>query len=248
MLNKLDYSYNDEISIIHRINPVIKLFGLFIYVLICLLKYNNYLFIANLSFIFLLMLLSNVNILRNFKLVWKFKFIILIMYVVMYHYQMSIVDINIIVFKFIFFLVYLSVIYYTTTKEEIGIGLSKIVNIFNLIGIDLRKIASFFTNIITSVICFFDTLGDTLISGEIKGNVYTHSNIIDKYKLYVRYFKKVYKSSKDKMKKRKNDMKYKLYNDNIKKRYKYGKKLGIYDYLFILINIGFIVFYILKVR
>ena len=50
------------------------------------------------------------------------------------------------------------------------------------------------------------------------------------------------------MKKRKNDMKYKLYNDNIKKRYKYGKKLGIYDYLFILINIGFIVFYILKVR
>ena len=50
------------------------------------------------------------------------------------------------------------------------------------------------------------------------------------------------------MKLRKNDMKYKLYDGNVKSQYKYRNKLCIFDYIFIILNIGMIVFYILKVR
>ena len=64
MLNNLDYTYNDEDSIVHRINPLLKFIGLFIYILVCLFKYDNVLFILNLSLVFILILLSNVSILR----------------------------------------------------------------------------------------------------------------------------------------------------------------------------------------
>ena len=30
MLNRLDYSYNGEESIVHRLNPVVKIFGLIV--------------------------------------------------------------------------------------------------------------------------------------------------------------------------------------------------------------------------
>ena len=123
MLNKLDYSYNDEISLIHRIDPLLKFIGLFIYILVCLFKYDNILFIINLSLVFIIILFSNVSIF-------------------IYLYQLDIMDINIVVFKIVFLVLYMAVIVYTTTKEDIGKGLAKVINVFNLIGINIKKISS----------------------------------------------------------------------------------------------------------
>ncbi|HIS17869.1 MAG TPA: hypothetical protein IAC02_04590, partial [Candidatus Coprovivens excrementavium] len=62
MLNKYDYLYNGEESLLILINPVIKLFGLFIYILLILLKFDRLLFIINIGLVFLLILLSNVKL------------------------------------------------------------------------------------------------------------------------------------------------------------------------------------------
>ena len=61
MLNSFDYSYYSEDSIVHRLNPVVKIVGLIIYVLISLLKFNQILFIISTCFVFLLLLLSNIR-------------------------------------------------------------------------------------------------------------------------------------------------------------------------------------------
>ena len=58
----------------------------------------------------------------------------------------------------------------------------------------------------------------------------------------------VFKKSNDKMKSRKVNMKYRLYKSNEKSQYKYRNKLCIFDYIFIIVNIGMLVFYIVKVR
>ena len=99
MLNKLDYSYNNENSLIHKINPSIKLLGLLFYVLFCLLKYNNYLFICNVTIVFCLILFSNVDAKRYLKILFRWFFILLFLYVLMYSQNMVIRDINVIVFK-----------------------------------------------------------------------------------------------------------------------------------------------------
>ena len=248
MFNNLDYTYNDENSIIHRINPLIKFIGLFIYILVCLFKYDNILFILNLSLVFILILLSNISFLRYLKIVWKLKYIIIIIYFMLYHYGMELIDINIIVFKLIFLILYIALIIYTTTKEDIGRGLARIINIFNLIGINIKKISSFITNIITFIIIYIDTMKEVINSGENKGIVYSHSNILNKIKLVFINLKRVYKDCKNKMRLRKSDMKYKLYNGNIISKYKYRTKLAIFDYAYILMNIGLIIYYVLKVR
>ncbi len=248
MFNRLDYSYNDEESIVHNINPLFKFIGLFIYILICLLKYNNLLFIMNLSLVFILILLSNVSILRYIKIVWRLKYILIIIYFMMIHNNVAIIDINIMVFKIVFLILYIALIIYTTTKEDIGKGLAKILNIFNIIGLNLKKISSFITNIITFIINYIDILGEVIISGEFKGIVYSHSNILSKIKLIFSNLKRVYKESKKVMSIRKSDMKYKLYDGNIVSKYKYRNKLMLFDYLYLLGNISLIIYYILKVR
>ena len=183
MLNNLDYTYNDEDSIIHRINPLLKFIGLFIYILVCLFKYDNVLFILNISLVFMLILLSNISIIKYLKVVWKLKYLIIVLYFMLYHYGLEIIDINIIVFKLIFLILYIVMIIYTTTKEDIGKGLAKGLNIFNIIGINLKKISSFITNIITFIISYIDTMKEVINSGENKGIMYSHSNILNKIKL-----------------------------------------------------------------
>ena len=248
MLNKLDYSYNNEKSIIHRLNPVVKMFGLCVYVLICLLKFNNVLFIVNISIVFALLLLSNIRILKYLKVVWKLKYILIIMFAYMFHKEMSFIDMNIIVFKFIFFILYCVMLVYTTTKEDLGKGGAISINGFNIIGISLRKIASFITNIFAYLLIWIDTYNEVFTNLEIKGNVYTHTNLIERIKLFFSNIKLLFEKCKNKMKSRKSDMKYRLYKGNVKSKYKYRRKLCIFDYLFIILNIGMVIFYILKVR
>ena len=96
MLNRLDYSYNGEESIVHRLNPVVKIFGLIVYVLICLLKFNYLLFIVSIVSVFILVLLSNIRITRYIKNVSKLFFVFIAMYIYMIHKNMPMIDINII--------------------------------------------------------------------------------------------------------------------------------------------------------
>ena len=113
MLNKLDYSYNNEDSYVHKLNPSIKMIGLLFYVLFCLLKYNNYLFIVNLAVIFVLVLFSNVDYKRYLKVLWNWKFLLIFLYVFLYSQEMVIRDINIIIFKILFFLLYFKCLIYS---------------------------------------------------------------------------------------------------------------------------------------
>ena len=98
------------------------------------------------------------------------------------------------------------------------------------------------------LLIWIDTYNEVFTSLEIKGNVYTHSTLIDKVKMFFNNIKLVFNKCRNKMKSRKSDMKYRLYNGNVKSQYKYRRKLCIFDYLFIILNIGMIIFYILKVR
>lgn len=248
MLNRLDYSYNGEESIVHRLNPVVKIFGLIVYVLICLLKFNYLLFIVSIVSVFILVLLSNIRITRYIKNVSKLFFVFIAMYIYMIHKNMPMIDINIILCKFIFFLLYILMIIYTTTKNDLGIGSARIVDIFNLIGINFKKISFLFINIYTYPGLFLDTYIEVFTNLEIKGKVYSHNSIIDRIELFLKNIKIVFKKTNEKMKSRKQNMKYRLYKSNVKSKYKYRNKLCIFDYIFIIFNIGILVFYILKVR
>jgi energy-coupling factor transporter transmembrane protein EcfT len=166
----------------------------------------------------------------------------------MYSKEYSFIDMNTIVFEFVFFIFYLKLIVFTTTKDEYGKGSSVLVNIFNLIGLSTRRIANWFSNIPAFFQCFFDSVREVFISSDNKGRYYTHSNIINKIYLFFFYFKNIFSLTKEKMKLRKEEKKYKLYNKKRKSRYQYRYKLKLADYIFVIIYIGLMIFYVLKVR
>lgn len=248
MLNRLDYSYNGEESIVHRLNPVVKILGLIVYVLICLLNREYLLFAISTSFVFMLLLLSNIKIIKYLKIVGKLLLILIAMYIIMRSKKMVLFDMCIIMCKFIFSILYIMMIVYTTTKNDLGRGSARILDIFNLIGISFKKISSFFTSIYLYPSIFIDTYIEVFINLEIKGKDYTYSNITDKIELFFKNIKIVIIKTNDKMKSRKVNMKYRLYKSNVKSQYKYRNKLCIFDYIFIIVNIGMLVFYIVKVR
>ena len=247
MLNKLDYSYNNENSLIHRINPSIKLLGLLFYVLFCLLKYNNYLFICNITIVFALILFSNVDIKRYLKVLWDLKYLLILLYVILYSQHLGFTDINIIVFKILFFLLYFKCLLFTTTREEFGKGGSVLLNIFNLIGLSLRRIAINISNIFSFIYYFFDTCKVYFTNINIKGGC-ADLSIFDKAVAFFKEFKNIFKISREKNKQRKKDLLSKMYDKNLHTSYKYRYKLKVYDYLFVIIYIGMLSFYIWQVR
>jgi len=247
MLNKLDYSYNNENSFIHKINPSIKLLGLFFYVLFCLLKYNNYLFICNITLVFILMLFSNVDYKRYLKVISKWIFLLIFLYVFLYSKEMVIRDINIIIFKILFFVLYFKCLLFTTTREEFGKGGSVLLNLFNLIGLSLRRIGINISNIFSFIYYFIDTCKDYFINISIKGGC-ADLSIFDKLVHFFKEFGNICKLSIDKSKQRKKDLLVKMYDKHLHSAYKYRYKLKWYDYVFVIIYIGMLIFYIWKVR
>jgi energy-coupling factor transporter transmembrane protein EcfT len=157
-------------------------------------------------------------------------------------------DIFVVIVEFIFFILYFMVLVYTTTKNDLGIGSARIVDVFNLIGFSFKKITSFITCLYIYPGMFLDTYNELFTNLEIKGKVYDHSIITDKIKMFFKNVRLVFNSTNKKMKYRKENMKYRLYNGNVKSKYKYRNKLCIFDYIFIIVNMGMLVFFILKVR
>lgn len=248
MLDMLDYSYNWEKSIIHRINPIIKIVGLLFYVLVCMFKFNNTLFIINISFVFLLMLLSNVSLFRYLKKIWNLKYILIILYFLLFRFGMRMGTVNTLILEVIFFIFFLNVIVFTTSKEDIGKGLAYILNIFNLIGISIKKIAAFITNIISFFRYFLGSYNNELIRSDINGVTYSSGSFIDRKLIFIKNIKSIYNNSVIKVKNRKENMKNKFLNFHTKIKYNYWNKMVVYDFIFLLCDFGMLLFYVFKVR
>lgn len=248
MLNKYDYSFNYEDSFIHRMNPLIKIFSLFVYILVWLFKFNNYLFIFSLSYVFLLILISNVKLRKYIKVLWKFKYIFIIIGFYMYSKNMDIMDSSIIMLRIIFLILHIFMIMFTTTKSQMVRTIGWLIDRINIIGINKKKIYNLIDNIYTFIFKFISLFNDTIIYREMNGTEYVHGNVLSKGKIVVSNIKNVFNSTKSKVKDNKVIKKYRLFDERVVSKYRYVNKLCLIDYLVLIINVGMVIFYVMKVR
>ena len=248
MLNKYDYSFNYEDSFIHRMNPLIKIFSLFVYILVWLFKFNNYLFIFSLSYVFLLILISNVKLRKYIKVLWKFKYIFIIIGFYMYSKNMDIIDSSIIMLRIIFLILHIFMIMFTTTKSQMVRTIGWLIDRINIIGINKKKIYNLVDNIYTFIFKFISLFNDTIIYREMNGTEYVHGNVLSKGKIVVSNIKNVFNSTKSKVKDNKVIKKYRLFDERVVSKYRYVNKLCLIDYLVLIINVGMVIFYVMKVR
>jgi len=240
--------YIDTRSIVHKINPLVKIWGLITYILISLLKFNKWIFICNISLVFILILLSNVPLIYYVKVLWKLKYIIIIYYFVMLNgFNIALMNTNVYLFKGLFFIYYILVIYKTTSKEELGKTLGVCLNLFNLIGYPLKKIKMFFINRLYDIYRFFNLYYNLKLDVQLHGIDYEHGTIIDKGKVIGSNFGYIIKLCKEKRNKRKVELGYRMFN-HYNSSIRYKNKLCLYDYILLIVGVGMIIYYIMEVR
>ena len=247
MLDKYDYSYNYEKSVMHLVSPVIKFISLFVYIIICFLPYNNFLFIFLLSYVFILLLLSNINLKRYFKVLWRYRIIYLILFFYMYSIDVTIYNGLVIYFKLIFFLLHFFFNIFTSTRSDYVRGITWVIDRFNVL-IKKKKIYNFIDNIYTFCIYFIDNFNSVIKYKELSGKSYIYSDLFVKFIFIVNNFKLIFNLTKESVKVRNIDKRYRLFDVNVIKKYIYVSKLCFIDYFILIINMGMIIFYIMKVR
>ncbi len=139
-------------------------------------------------------------------------------------------------------------IVYTTPKEELASSVTFIVDRINLLGFNIKVINMFFSNILVYFDCICDSYNEIIVDMELKGLLYMGNNFVDKIMLFLKNYRYIRKNSKVKMRQRYNDMNYRLYDKKVRTRFKYRKKLAVFDYVYILLCISMIIFYIMRVR
>ncbi len=248
MLDRYLVTYNHEESVTHNINPLNKIIIFILYIIACFFPYNPVIFISMLVSVFILMILSNITILKYLQVLWFYRYIFLIIYFFFYATGMEILYVNVLLFKIIFGVLFWYVLLFTIKKEDLAKSLGFIFNIFNFIGLSFNKISNFFSNIINFILIFIDQTNNLFEINAIKGNDIYFKTIIGKIKFFFKNYKTIYSNTKKINNDRKDSLKYRLYDVDSKKIYKYRSKLNVFDYLLIIVYVFIYVYYIVKVR
>jgi len=174
---KLNKYYNTE-SIIHNINPLIKIICILIFTFLCLLS-NNLLFLILLIFLLILIIyVSNVprNLyINNLKFILPmmvFIFVINLIFSNIYSTFISII-------KLVLFILYSQVLLYTTKPNDITYGLEYLLSPLKIFNINASSIAL----TISLALRFIPTIfieSDKVIKSQISRGLNLSGNIAEK--------------------------------------------------------------------
>ena len=248
MLDKYLISYNHEESVTHNINPLNKIIIFILYIIACFFPYNSVIIISLLVSVFILMILSNIPLIKYLQVLWFYRYIFLVIYFFFYATGMEFFNLNVLIFKIVFGVLFWYILLFTIKKDDLAKSFGFVFNIFNVIGISFNKISNFFSNIFNFILIFIDQTNNLFEINAIKGNDIYFVTIIGKIKFFFRNFKTIYNNSKVINKNRRDGLKYRLYDAESKKMYKYRSKLNVFDYLLIIVYVFIYVYYIVKVR
>ena len=239
--------YQPSHSLLHNTNPNIKLFTLFLFILICLFKYNYYILLGIVLLTLFNILLSTVHIKFYIRPVFKLLPLLLILMAILYRYQVPLILILVINLKIFAVQVYLLMIIYTTAPDFLASGIAKGITVFNFIGLNISKIEEGINNLLKKIIYSADAKNKLLISQMISKGTSTENNDFAKISFLFKNHKPIKKVINNSLDEYKIEKKYKLHGEN-KKRYKYynGNKFIVASYVFI--HLIIIVYYILEVR
>ena len=238
---KLNKYYNTE-SIIHNINPLIKIICVLIFTFLCLLS-NNLLFLILLLFLLILIIyVSNVPMnlyINNLKFILPmmvFKFIINLIFSNIYSTLLSII-------KLILFILYSQILLYTTKPNDITYGLENLLSPLNVFNINASSIAL----TISLALRFIPTIfieSDKVIKSQISWGLNLSGNISEKCDKIISVIFPIFDLSLKRGEDISNVLEMRLYKiDGKKTKYKNNSVSGI-DAFSLLIHVVLILIFI----
>lgn len=138
-------SYYPEKSIIHSINPLIKIISILILLLSIFINNNIYISIIILLLIILISLFAKLPYNTYLKVLYGLKYIILFTIIIYLLFNYNLIDIVVIVLKLYSIVLYTTIITMTTSHKEMTRGIEMFLYPFSLIGLNVNKVSLMLT-------------------------------------------------------------------------------------------------------
>lgn len=248
MYNKYFGSYYPVESNIHKLNPIVKLVCLVIFILTMIGSMNIKLHVVILFFIFMLIYYSNVPIKFFSNMLYGLRYIYVFILFLLASKGLSLESAITIFIKISLIIEYLALIFYTTSTNEIKYAIERFLNVFNVFNINLSKVSYFITSLITFFPLLITTDLNVIKSASIRGLDYFHGDILSRLVVQFNTIKNTFRLTIEKLNKMKFTSELKLYNTKRARTNLSTNKFNYRDVFMIIVHLIFILFYILFER
>lgn len=247
--NKYFGSYYPVESNIHKLNPIIKLVCLLIFILTMIGSMNIKLHLVILFFVFMMIYYSNVPIRLYIGMLYGLRYVYIFLLFMLASKGLSLENAITIFIKISLIIEYLMLIFYTTSNSELKYSIEKVLNVFNVFNLKLSKISFILTTGITFFPILITTDLEVVKSASSRGLDYFHGDILSRLIVQFNTIKNTLRLTINKIKKMKFMSELRLYNINRKMRTNLNtNKFNYRDVFYLLVHLIFIAFYIVFER
>ena len=220
-------------SMIHRLNPIIKLIN-FVIVLLTIL-YTNSIYIVSFILVFLLFIIieSKVPLKYYFNTFYSFRYLYVIIAIICAYNGIVFNTYLVYVFKIIIFFEYINVLSYTTSPSETIFAIDKFLSLFNFLYLNVNIFAYKINSILRYHPLYINTKYNLIKSSESRGITYNRLSIVKKIKLYLNSIRLTKYESNLIM----NESKFRLFDINKKRTNYRTNKISYYDIIFLVFHI-----------
>ena len=245
--NKYFGSFYPVESSIHKLNPVIKIICLCLFLVPIIASFSLKLHIVIMFFLLMLMYSSNVPLRFYFDMLYGLRYIYIIILFLLASKGLSLEEALVILLKFSSVIEYLSLIFYTTSPSELKYGIEKTLYPFNIFNFNLGHISNTIISIITFPPLLFTTEYRVLKNASERGLDYFHSDIIARLNVVVSSFKNTLRLTLEKIQKIKFTSELRMYEVTKFRTNLRTNPIGFMDLLMFLVHIVFIASYVVEV-
>lgn len=234
-------------SSIHRLNQVIKLICLFLFIIPMIGSMSIKLHIVVLFFIVMLIYTSNVPIRFYFNMLYSLRYIYIVILFALASKGLSMEQAIVILIKISSIIEYLALIFYTTSPSELKYGIEKTLNPFNFLNFNLGRLSNLIVGIITFFPLLFTTEQSVLKCAGARGLDYYHGDILSKISVVLSSFRNTIRLTIKKMKDIKFASELRMYSVTKFRTNLRTNKVKFFDMVLLLVHFIFILSYIEEV-
>lgn len=237
-------SYYPINSIIHKLNPVIKIFNFLIVVILVILSNSIYINSFMLGLLIIMMLLSYVPFNYYFKTFWFLRYVYILIAFICAYFRTSMQFCLILIMKIVIVVEYINLLSYTTSPHESEYGIEKFLSLFNIFYLPVSKIAFKINSILRYYPLMVGVEYSILKSASSRGVNYYHTNIIKRIIIFFKLRSSIQRKTRDKSRDILFESELRLFNLKRKRTIYRKNKVGFVDIFLLLFHLLFVYIYL----
>lgn len=177
-------SYYPIKSLIHKLNPLIKLINFLLTIIVLILSNSLYIHIFILVYVMLLAFMSLVPFRYYFNTLWFLRYVLIIIGIIMAYMGKSIELYVVYISKIVIFLEYLNILAFTTSPSESVYALERFLSLPNFLYLNVASLAFKIDNLLRYFPLYMSVKYKTISSSVSRGIMYGKLSFIKKIKLH----------------------------------------------------------------